>query len=281
MESVLPLFDTHAHLDLPQFEADRAALVRRLETGTFPGGLAPEELNEQPIKIIGVIVPGIDAASCRKVHEIASLSDLLHIAVAIHPNHTAGITDDDWRTIIDLAHQDDVIAIGETGLDRYWNDAPIEVQIDMFHRHIELSQETGKPILIHCRDAWSDLLPILRQAGKLCGVIHAFSGNAEQMSECVELGLFISFAGSVTYHNAKFSALWEAARQTPAERLLIETDAPFMIPHPLRGKLPHNEPSLAALTVLRLAELREDSPQTIAETTAHNACRLFRTLTQL
>ena len=272
---MIPIFDTHAHLDFPQFEPDRSALLRRLETGTFPGGLAPEELDGQPIEIAGVLIPGIDAASCRKVCETSVLSDRFHAAVAVHPNHTAGATEEDWHTIAGLARQDDVVAIGETGLDRYWDDSPIEVQIDWLHRHIALSQETDKPILIHCRDAWDDLLPILQQAGKLTGVIHAFSGNTEQMSVCVELGFFISFAGSVTYRNAKFEPLWEAARKTPADRLLIETDAPFMIPHPFRGKLPRNEPTLAALTALRLAELREIPIRTLAETTAQNAVDLF------
>jgi len=277
---MIPIFDTHAHLDLPQFEPDRSALIRRLETGAFPGGLAPQELNDLPIEIVGLLIPGIDAASCRKACEMLALSDLFHVAVAIHPNHTAEAAEEDWQCITKLARQDDIVAIGETGLDRYWDDSPIEVQIDWFHRHIALSQETGKPILIHCRDAWEDLLPILQQAEKLCGVIHAFSGNAEQMLACVELGFFISFAGSVTYRNAKFAPLWEAAQKTPADRLLIETDAPFMIPHPLRGKLPRNEPTLAALTALRLAELRDVSFQTVAETTAQNAFRLVKTKTQ-
>jgi len=278
---MIPIFDTHAHLDFPQFEPDHASLLRRLETGTFPGGLAPEELDDQPIKVVGVLIPGIDVVSCRRALEMATLSNLFHVAVGIHPNHTAEsraadcVGADDWQTIAELAQQNDVVAIGETGLDRYWDDAPIETQIDMFHRHIELSQETGKPILIHCRDAWDDLLPILQQSGKLRGVIHAFSGNAEQMLACVELGFYISFAGSVTYRNAKFAPLWEAARQTPADWLLIETDAPFMIPHPYRGKLPRNEPTLAALTALRLAELRGGAVQTIAETTAENAFRLI------
>ena len=270
------IFDTHAHLDFPQFEPDWAALLRRLETGTFPGGLVPEELEDQPVEIAGVLIPGIDAASCQRVCEMATLSDLFHVAVAVHPNHTSGTTEEDWQSIADLARQEHVIAIGETGLDRYWDDAPIETQISWFHRHLALSQETGKPILIHCRDAWDDLLPILRRAGKLNGVVHAFSGNAEQMFACVELGFFMSFAGSVTYRNAKFASLWEAARQTPLDRLLIETDAPFMVPHPFRGKLPRNEPTLAALTALRLAELRSGSLETIAETTTHNALRLFR-----
>ena len=273
---MIPIFDTHAHLDFPQFEPDRALLIRRLKTGTFPGGLAPEELNDQPIEIVGVLMPGIDAASCRRAIEMATLSDLLHVAVGIHPNHTAEASEDDWQTITALARQDEVIAIGETGLDCHWDDSPMETQIDMFHRHIELSQETRKPILIHCRDAWDDLMPILRQAGKLRGVIHAFSGTAEQMLACVELGFYISFAGSVTYRHAKFAPLWEAARQTPADRLLIETDAPFMIPHPYRGKLPRNEPTLAALTALRLAELRNVPLPTIAEMTAQNAVRCFQ-----
>jgi len=276
MNSIIPIFDTHAHLDFPQFEADLGPLIRRLETGTFPGGLAPEELNEQPIEVVGVIIPGIDVGSCRRALEMAVFSDLLHVAVAVHPNHTAGVTEDDWQIIAELARQDDVVAIGETGLDCYWDDAPLEVQIDFFYRHIELSLETDKPILIHCRDAWNEMLPILQQTKGLRGIIHAFSGNMEQMLTCVELGFFISFAGSVTYRNAKFSSLWEAARNTPADRLLIETDAPFMIPHPYRGKLPRNEPTLAALTALRLAELRNVSLQTIAETTAQNAFRLLK-----
>jgi len=262
----LPIFDTHAHLDFPEFDTDRIDIFHRESVTVSPF----------PIEVVGVIIPGIDAASSRRVLEITALSDRFHAAVAIHPNHAVGVTKDDWQTITELAHRDDVVAVGETGLDRYWDNVPFGIQTDIFHRHIELSQKTGKPILIHCRDAWDDLLPILRQAGKLCGVIHAFSGNTEQMLACVELGLFISFAGSVTYRNTKFSALWEAAQRTPADHLLIETDAPFMTPHPFRGKLTRNEPAFAALTVSRLAELREDSPQTIAEITMKNAFRLFR-----
>ena len=261
------IFDTHAHLDFPQFEPDRADLIRRWETG--------DTVAEHSVEIAGVLLPGIDVASCRRVCVMATLSELFHVAVAIHPNHTAGTTEEDWHIISDLARQEEVVAIGETGLDRYWDDSPIEVQIDWFHRHIELSQETDKPILIHCRDAWDDLLPILRQTEKLHGVIHAFSGTAEQMLACVELGFFISFAGSVTYRNAKFAPLWEAAQKTPLDRLLLETDAPFMVPHPLRGKLQRNEPAFAALTALRLAELRDVPVETIAETTTENALRLF------
>ena len=275
MEHPIPIFDTHAHLDFPEFEQDHDALFRRLQTGTFPGGLAPEELDEQPIEVVGVLIPGVTSHKGCKHPPTQSATLTLHYAVGIHPNYTADVSDADVQTISNLAHQDDIVAIGETGLDYHWDYSPAKVQIAMFHRHIELSQETGKPILIHCRDAWEDLLPILRQSGKLHGVLHAFSGSVEQMQECVELGLYISFAGSVTYRNAKFSPLWEAARQTPADRLLIETDAPFMAPHPFRGKLSRNEPTLAALTALRLAELREVSLRAIGETTTENAFRIF------
>jgi len=285
----IPIFDTHAHLDFPEYEADRDAILRRLQTGTFPGGLVPEELDGQPIEVVGVLIPGVTPQ--KSIARPKTQSPTLFYAVGIHPNYTAvrpasgdkhstaGSTSDsaesDWQYTAELARQDGIAAIGETGLDYHWKDAPPEVQIDMFHRHIALSHETGKPLLIHCRDAWEDLLPILQQSGKLHGILHAFSGSAEQMWECVELGLHISFAGSVTYRNAKFSPLWEAARQTPLDRLLIETDAPFMAPHPYRGKLQRNEPTLAALTALRLAELRGDSLRTIAEATAANAFRLL------
>lgn len=271
MNSPFPLFDTHAHLDLEQYESDRDAVVRRLLAGTFPGGLSPEGWEEQPIEIAGVLLPGIDLPSCRRVLDIATLSDRFHAAVAVHPNHTADVAEEDWHAITQLARQDNVVGIGETGLDRYWDNVPIDVQIDYLHRHIGLSLDTGKPILIHCREAWDDLMPILQQSRGLRGVIHAFSGNVEQMQTCVELGFYISFAGSVTYRNSKFSALWEAARQTPMDRLLIETDSPFMTPHPLRGKVQRNEPTLVALTALRLAELRSVPLRMITEATCQNA----------
>jgi TatD DNase family protein len=276
MTQPIPIFDTHAHLDLKQFDSDCDAVIHRLESGTFPGGLSPEALEGQPIEIVGVIIPGIDAVSCRHVVELAERSDRFRAAVAIHPNHAGDVSDEDWQTVLNFARRNDVTAIGETGLDRYWDNVPIEIQVEMFQRHLELSRETDKPILIHCRDAWNNILPILREEQRLHGVIHAFSGTPKQALECVELGLTISFAGSVTYRNAKFSPLWEAAKIVPDDRLLIETDSPYMSPHPYRGKLQRNEPTMAALVALRLAELRGQSVREIAEITAQNARRIFR-----
>ncbi|GHT10171.1 deoxyribonuclease [Planctomycetales bacterium] len=273
------IFDTHAHLDREDFENDRDAMERRLMSGTCPGGLVPDELAGYEIEMTGVVIPAVDAASSRKCLELAAQNKIFYAAVGIHPNHTHLAANGDWTMITELAQHDNVVAIGETGLDRYWDDAPIETQIGFLHRHLELAAATQKPILIHCRDAWDDMLPIIRQCGKNAerriGVIHAFSGNAEQMLECVELGWMISFAGSLTYRNAKFAPLWEAAKQVPPDRILVETDSPFMVPHPLRSKLQRNEPVLAALTAKRLADLRNELPETIAAQTSENAKKFF------
>ncbi len=259
--------------------ADREAVIRRIENGTFPGGLPPQELGGFEIEMAGVLLPGIDVDSCKRCLEIAQKSPLLYTAVALHPNHTVEATEGDWNTVCVLARRADVAAIGETGLDRFRNDSPFETQLDLFRRHIDLSKATGKPILVHNRDAWEDMLPILRGETNLCtksgGVIHAFSGNADQAKECVDLGWHVSFAGPVTYRNAKFAALWEAAKAVPLDRLLIETDSPFLIPHPFRGKLPRNEPTMAALVARRLAELRKEPLEKIAQATAENARRVF------
>ncbi|MDR3234306.1 MAG: TatD family hydrolase [Planctomycetaceae bacterium] len=289
--SKIPIFDTHAHLDREEFDSDRKSLLRRLESGTCPGGLVPDELAGYEIEMTGVVIPAVDAVSSRKCVGLAAQRENFFPAVGIHPNHTHLATEEDWRTVAELAEQDGVVAVGETGLDRYWDDAPIKTQIEFLYRHLALSRKIQKPVLVHCRDAWDDLLPVIRTiknltvqntaakdtAARLCiGVIHAFSGTAEQALECIEHGWMISFAGSLTYRNAKFAPLWEAAKQIPLDRLLIETDSPFMVPHPLRGKLQRNEPVLAALVVKRLSELRNEPLAMTAAAANKNAERIFR-----
>jgi TatD DNase family protein len=274
---MIPIFDTHAHLDLEPFSPDRDAVIRRIESGTLP--VVPDKLiSQQPIEITGVLLPGIDALSSCRCEELAKQSPVFHAAAAIHPNYVGNATDNDWKIITELAHSDSVAAIGETGLDRYWDYTPIEQQINALQQHINLAVQTSKPIQIHCRDAWNEMLPILRQAVKekgLTGIIHAFSGEPEQAAECVELGFYLSFAGSVTYQNTKFSPLWESAKIVPANRLLIETDSPYMTPHPFRSKLKRNEPAMAVMVALRLAELRETTLESIAKTTTQNAQQLL------
>ncbi|MDR2704688.1 MAG: TatD family hydrolase [Planctomycetaceae bacterium] len=279
---MIPIFDTHAHLDLEQFSPDRDAVIRRIESGTLPA--VPDELvelvNQQPIEMTGVLLPGIDAQSSYCCVELAQRSPIFHAAAAIHPNYVVNATDNDWKIITELAQSESVSVIGETGLDRYWDHTPIEQQINALWRHIDLAVQTAKPIQIHCRDAWNEMLPILRKAVKekgLTGIIHAFSGEPEQATECIELGFYLSFAGSVTYRNTKFSPLWESAKMVPADRLLIETDSPYMPPHPFRGKLKRNEPTMAVMVALRLAELRSTTLESIAKTTTQNAQKLLCT----
>jgi TatD DNase family protein len=280
---MIPIFDTHAHLDLEPFSNDLDAVILRLESGTLPitppESLCPSLLN-QPIEMTGVLLPGIDAQSSCRCAKLAERLPVFHAAAAIHPNYAVNATDGDWKIITELAHRDSVVAIGETGLDRYWDYTPIEQQINSLLKHIDLAVQTAKPIQIHCRNAWEDMLPILRKAVNekgLTGIIHAFSGEPEQAAECVELGFYLSFAGSVTYRNTKFSPLWEAAAMVPADRLLIETDSPYMTPHPLRNKLKRNEPTLAVLVAFRLAELRATTLEQIAETTTQNARQILGT----
>ncbi len=277
----MKIVDTHAHLDLEPFHNDFEPLRQRLETGRFPDGFQPKSLENLPLALQAVVLPGIDAdSSCRCV-ELSRRSPIFFAAIGIQPNSLAELQDGDWERILAIADAPKVVGIGETGLDRYWDTSSIDTQIDYFHRHIALAKKIGKPILIHCRDAWEDMLPILRREcstanGGLTGLIHAFSGEPEQALECVELGLSISFAGALTYTNRKFEPLWRAAQALPEDRILVETDSPYMVPHPFRGKLERNEPTLAASVAVRLAELRGVSVERIAEATTKNACRLFR-----
>ena len=273
----LSFFDTHAHLDFEPFVDDFQAVRQRLVDGRFPAGVAPTELESVDWMMHGVVLPGIDVTSSRRCVELAQNACLLHAAVGIQPNSTAALNAEDWEKIRELERSPKVVGIGETGLDRYWDNTPFEIQLDFFQKHIELARAVGKPILVHCRDAWDDLLPVLRRESSagLTGLIHAFSGEPEWALECVALGFSISFAGSVTYTNRKFAPLWEAAKVVPEDRLLIETDSPYMVPHPFRGKLRRNEPGLVTAVAVRLAELRGASLKQIATATTQNALRLF------
>ncbi|MGD0382299.1 MAG: TatD family hydrolase [Thermoguttaceae bacterium] len=236
-------FDTHAHLDQEEFDADRTAVIDR-------AGQAGVEL------MLGVAV---DLDSSRKTVRLAEDHAELFAAVGIHPNSAARADPDDWDRIVELAGHPRVVAIGETGLDRYWDHTPFHLQQEYFDRHLGLSQERNLPLVIHCRDAADDLMPMLRRAAvrtPLKGILHAFSGDARMAQECVELGLHVSFAGNVTYKNKKFQQLRLAAVSVPVDRLLIETDSPYLTPEPLRGREKRNEPAWIAHTAQCLAELR-------------------------
>jgi TatD DNase family protein len=254
-------FDTHAHLDQSDFDTDRGDVIARAhEAG-----------------VTTILCPAVSAESSRAVLRLAEQFDLL-AAVGIHPNSTHEAAPDDWAEVAAMIDQPRVAALGETGLDRYWDFAPIALQQEYLDRHLRLSQQHDLPVILHCRDAQTDLLASLRTAtacGPICGVIHAFSGDTVFAAECLAFGLYISFAGNVTYSNKKFEPLRAAARTIPADRLLIETDSPYLVPQIYRGKEKRNEPAHVVQTAAFLAELRGVPVEQLAAETTANARRLF------
>jgi TatD DNase family protein len=210
---------------------------------------------------------------------LAESNPQVYAAVGIQPNYCAEATDDDWQQVVAMADHPRVVALGETGLDRYWDYTPLERQRDFFRRHLELARGCDLPVVIHCREAEADLTAMLRNAaalGPLCGVLHSFSGDAAMAEACIDLGLHVSFSGMVTYRNKKFRELREVAATIAADRLLIETDSPYLVPHPLRGKQKRCEPANLVLTAECLAELRGMTVEDLAARTTANARRLLR-----
>lgn len=256
-------FDTHAHLDAEEFDSDRRETLIRAENAA----------------VEGILCVGLTASTSEAALHLAETHSSVYAAVGIHPNSTVDAAPDDWQRIVALVDRPRVVALGETGLDRYWDFAPIALQQEYLDRHLRLAQERALPVVLHCRDAADDLMPVLRSAverGSLCGVLHAFSGDAAFAAECLALGLHVSFAGNVTYSNKKFEPLRAAARTIPDDRLLIETDSPYLIPQIFRGKQKRNEPANVIHTAAFLADLRGVSVDQLAAQTTANARRLFR-----
>ena len=254
------LFDTHAHLNDEGLSAQLDQVIQR---ATDAG-------------LVGIVAIGTTIETSRKCVEIAAEYEPVWAAVGIQPNHCAEANSDDWRQIVELAASAKVVAIGETGLDQYWDHTPWDVQLDYFHRHIELSAATGLPLVIHMRDCESEMLDVLEglaTSRPLSGIMHSFTGTAEGAARFLNLGLYISFAGMVTY--PKSDALRTIAAGIPSNRLLLETDSPYLSPHPKRGQRP-NEPSLVLHTAQCVAECRRVSLEDLAKQTTQNARTLFR-----
>lgn len=253
------LFDTHAHLDDPRFDADRDEVVARAnETG-----------------VVAIVTIGTTAQTSRKCVAIAGEYSIVYAAVGIQPNYVAESQTDDWQRIETLVDRPKVVAIGETGLDRHWDFTPFDQQMEYFSRHLRLSRSTGLPVVIHCREAERDVVAMLReqydQEGPIHGVMHSFSGDLATAEACLQMGLYISFAGMVSYK--KSQPLREVAAAVPRDRLLAETDSPYLPPQPVRGK--RNEPAFIRYTLECLAEARNEPLEGLAAATAANARRLF------
>jgi TatD DNase family protein len=256
----LELIDTHAHLDDERFAADlREVLSRAAAAG-----------------VTRVLAVATTAASSRQCIALAERHPAqLRASIGIQPNHVAEEAPTAWDEVLALAERPEVVALGETGLDRYWDRTPFAQQEDFFARHLELSRRTGRSVIIHCREAEADVVRMLRadfdRHGPVRAVMHSFTGDQATAQACLDMGLYLSFAGMLTYKNAQ--ALREVAAQVPLERLLVETDCPYLAPVPVRGK--RNEPAFVAHTAACLAGLVGVSPEVLAEQTTRNARALF------
>jgi TatD DNase family protein len=254
------LIDTHAHLDDSRFADDLPAVLDRAVAAG----------------VTRVLTIGIDLATSRAALALAArFPDRLAAVVGIQPNHVAEAGPADFDEVARLAADPRAVAVGETGLDRYWDRAPLALQEEYFARHLELARRLGKPVVIHCRDAGPDVVQVLRaefdRAGPVRGVMHSFTGDAGTARACLGLGLHLSFAGMLTYKTA--ADLREVAKHVPPERLLVETDSPYLAPVPVRGK--RNEPAFVAHTAACLAGLLGVTAEELAATTTRNARELF------
>ncbi len=254
------LIDTHAHLFDERFQLDLPAVLQRAEAADVQ-------------RVIGI---GIDRETSVATVRLANQYPLLAAAVGIQPNHAAEAQPGDWDAIVKLAEAEPrVVAIGETGLDRYWDRTPFDVQEDYFARHLALARRLGKPFVIHCREAEADVVRMLRAEfethGPVRAVMHSFSGDLATARSCLAMGLFISFAGMITYQTAQ--SLRDVAKEIPLDRLLVETDCPYLAPIPKRGK--RNEPAFVVHTAACLATIQGLTEAAIGEATTKNAQRLF------
>lgn len=256
------IVDTHAHLTdeslLPQLDS---LLTEAKQAGVH-----------------AILAVGTNVHSSLACVELAKRYAAIRASVGIHPNYCAAAGPEDFQRITELARSPHVAAIGETGLDRHWDDSPWDTQIQNFRQHIQLARQTGHPLVIHTRDCAEETLELLqnesRTAGTFRAVMHSYTGPQSVADGCLQLGLYISFAGMLTYKNA--ADLRDIARTIPEDRLLVETDCPYLTPHPFRGQRP-NRPALVAHTLACLAEVRGVPVAELAERTTRNAETLFGT----
>ncbi|MGG1698769.1 TatD family hydrolase [Bacillus zhangzhouensis] len=252
------LFDTHAHLNAEQYNEDLEQVIERAKSE----------------KVENIVVVGFDRPTITRAMELIEEYDFIYAAIGWHPVDAIDMTDEDLAWIKELSQHEKVVAIGEMGLDYYWDKSPKEVQKEVFRRQIALAKEVNLPIIIHNRDATEDVVTILKEEGAAVvgGIMHCFTGSLEIAKACMEMNFYISFGGPVTFKNAKKPK--EVVKDIPSDRLLIETDCPYLTPAPFRGK--RNEPSYVKYIAEQIAELREMSFEELAELTTENAKKVFR-----
>lgn len=250
------LFDSHAHLDDERFDDDREEVIAR----ALAGGLC------------GMINPGACMESSARAVSLAQAQPAVYAAVGIHPHDAAAAKEEDYLQLARWAQLPKVVAIGEIGLDYHYDLSPRPVQQEVFVRHLDLARQCGLPVILHDREAHGDMLRLVKREGKgLRGVFHCFSGSAEMAREVLELGFYLSVGGTLTFRKA--AKLPQIVREMPLERLLLETDSPYLTPEPYRGR--RNEPVHVRLVAEKVAQLRGLSWEEVARQTTANVRRCF------
>jgi TatD DNase family protein len=261
--------DTHCHLNFDSFENDRQEVLERARQAG----------------VRRILNPGVDLASSRAAVELAQSNEQVYAAVGVHPNEALSWNEGTINALEELAEHPKVVAIGEIGLDYYRDRAPRDLQIEIFGQQLLLAERVGLPVVIHNREATADILSMLEewQTGLMAtspmladrpGVLHSYSDNVANAMQAIDSNFFIGLTGPVTFHNAP--GLQQVVTTLPIERLLTETDAPFLTPHPHRGK--RNEPAYVRIITEKIAQLHELPVEIVAEITENNAGRLFNWL---
>jgi TatD DNase family protein len=250
------IWDTHAHLDDTRYTEDFESVLK----------------NMREAQISRVLNVGYDLSSSERSLQLAQEYDHIFAAVGVHPHDAEGATRETWERLMEMAKEGKVIAWGEIGLDYYRDLSPRSIQKEVFIQQIELADQAGLPIIIHNRDSHEDILKIVKEhTPKQGGVFHCYSGSWEMAKILLNLGFYLSFAGPVTYKNARHTV--EVAAHVPLDRFIVETDSPYLTPEPYRGK--RNEPTYVREVVARIAEIRGLGFDEVAVQAFQNASQLF------
>lgn len=251
------LFDTHAHLNAEEYKDDLDEVISRA----------------QEAGVTNMVVVGFDRPTIERAMELVDQYNFLYASVGWHPVDAIDMTEEDLIWIEELASHPKVVALGEMGLDYHWDKSPKDIQKEVFRKQIRLAKKVKLPIIIHNREATADILEILKEenAEEVGGIMHCFSGSPEVARECVNMNFYISLGGPVTFKNAKKPK--DVAAEVPLDKLLIETDCPYLTPHPFRGK--RNEPGYVKLVAEQIAEIKGLSYEEVAAATTKNAKKFF------
>jgi TatD DNase family protein len=249
--------DTHCHLDFPEFDADRDAVIERA----------------QAAGVGRIVLPGTDLDTSRRAVALAERHPGLYAAVGVHPNQSAGLTPETYDQLHTLANSPKVVGIGEIGIDLYWRKVSLTAQQEAFRRQIQLADALGKPVIVHDREAHAEVMAVLQEHSPRAGaVLHAFSGDEAMARAALDLGFYLGVDGPLTYK--KNEGLRALFARVPLDRVLIETDAPYLAPQTYRGQ--RNEPAYVRWVAEKLAEIRKMPVNTVADVTTRNAARFFR-----